>query len=169
MRAPRITRSRRRGSELVEFALVFPFFMLMFTGIMEYSWYFYQRGVVVAAARTGCETAGQGDPEQEDVGAIAAAVVFNSLAGNAGIDCESGDYDCDVIIHDLHAAPNNPPRITCEVVANYRSLTGFLGNSDDDVGSGGDYFRSYWKWAAVGRLLPRKLVGRSVSIFEESD
>lgn len=162
-------RRTRRGSEIIEFSLTFPFFLLMLCGIMDYSWYFYQKGVVVSATRTGCEAAGQGDPDQEDLSDIAAAVILNSLAGQGGIDCGNAVYACDLVITDLHDPPNNPPRIVCQTTTNYRSLTGFLGDYNDDVGSGTTYFRRVWGWTSTGRILPRTMVGRSVSIFEESD
>lgn len=162
-------RRRRRGSEMVEFAVTFPFYLLMLCAIFDYSWYFYQRGVVGAAARAGCTAASQGDPAQEDVVSVAYAVMLNSLAGQGGIDCGDAVYACELSVVDKSAPPNNPPRLVCEVTTNYRSLTGFLGDYNEDSGWGTTYFRENWGWETNGRLIPGTMTGRAVSIFEESD
>jgi Flp pilus assembly protein TadG len=154
---------------MVEFAVTFPFYLLMLCAIFDYSWYFYQRGVVGSAARAGCEAAAQGDPDQEDVAVVAVAVMLNSLAGQAGIDCGDAVYACEVSVDDMHSPPNNPPRLVCDVTTNYRSLTGFLGDYNEDSGWGTTYFREQWGWETNGRLIPGTMTGRAVSIFEESD
>ncbi len=169
-RVPRAQLRRgRRGSELVEFSVTFPFYLLMLCAIFDYSWYFYQRGVVGSAARAGCDAAGQGDPEQEDVPAVAYAVMLNSLAGQGGIDCGDAVYACEMSVDDKHLPPNNPPRMVCEITTNYRSLTGFLGDYNEDSGWGTTYFREQWGWETNGRLIPGTMTGRAVAIFEESD
>lgn len=162
-------RRSRRGSELVEFAVTFPFFLLMLCAIMDYSWYFYQRGVMTAAARAGCEAAGRGDPDQEAVADVAAAVMINSLAGQGGIDCGDEVYACEISVEDFHLPPNNPPRMVCSVTSNYRSLTGFLGDYNADEGWGVVYLQEQLGWESMGRLIPGTMTGRAVAIYEESD
>lgn len=164
-RTTRLLRERRvrRGAEIVEFVLVFPLFLVMFFAVMEFSWYFYQRSAVVEAARRGCQQAGQMDPDTDPYVQTATAVALDSLAGVAGIDCGVAEYGCGVTILDLSAS--DPPRLTCAVGVNFRSLTGFLGTNTDPGGPADDLIGS----RSGVRLLPSRIRGRSVSIFEEAD
>jgi len=59
-RSPRPTgrrANRRRGQALVEFALVFPIFMLVLSGIMDFGFMLYQRMSVINASREGAHAA----------------------------------------------------------------------------------------------------------------
>lgn len=167
----RRTRRARRGSNLVEFALIFPIFMALFIGVMEYSWYFYQRGVVVDAARRGCELGTQSDPQDEDVVAIARGAIEERLGAGGGIEC-GGVHTCGIVIDDLSAASNDPPRLICRVTVNFISLTGYLGagaNSDLIAGPGGELLANRSGSDQLRRVLPSTLRGRSVSVFEDAD
>jgi Flp pilus assembly protein TadG len=46
-------RSRRRGQALVEFCLILPVFILIFTGILDFGFLLYSRMTVINAAREG--------------------------------------------------------------------------------------------------------------------
>jgi len=46
-------RQRQRGTTVVEFALVFPLFMTVLFGVIEYGWIFYQRFNIANAVRDG--------------------------------------------------------------------------------------------------------------------
>jgi len=50
-------RSRRRGSTIVEFAVVLPLLLTVLFGIIEYGWLFMVRQTVQNAAREGCRVA----------------------------------------------------------------------------------------------------------------
>lgn len=162
---------QRRGSQLVEFALVFPVFLFLFVGIMEYSWFFYQRSVVAEAAREGCEAATQLDPESENYVAVAQATIVDELENRGGIDC-AGPWVCNITLVDL--APAEPPRLVCDVRVNFLSLTGFLGadpegNEPGAGGRGGQYAAQTWGTPSDRRLLPTSLHGRASSIFDGED
>lgn len=53
--SPDITRSRRsrRGSAVIEFALVAPVLLAVLLGVIDYGWYFYREMQVVSAVREG--------------------------------------------------------------------------------------------------------------------
>jgi Flp pilus assembly protein TadG len=53
MRPSRIANARERGSAAVEFALVFPLFVTILFGILEYGWIFYQQFNLASAVRDG--------------------------------------------------------------------------------------------------------------------
>jgi Flp pilus assembly protein TadG len=50
-------RTAGRGQSLVEFALVFPVFMLVLSGILDFGFMLYSRMTVINAAREGARTA----------------------------------------------------------------------------------------------------------------
>jgi Flp pilus assembly protein TadG len=53
----RSKRSRGRGQSLVEFALVFPVFMLVLSGILDFGFLLYSRMTVINGAREGARLA----------------------------------------------------------------------------------------------------------------
>lgn len=173
LRAARPRRARR-GAELVEFALIFPIYLILFFGIMEYSWYFYQRSVAVEAARSGCRIATQLDPDNDgataiqDAGTQAALAV---LANDGGFDCgDEGVHDCAVVI-DVTNMPlgSTPRRLVCSLSVNYVSLTGYLGSSDKVGGPAGELAERRWGAEGGIRLIPEFIQARSTSVFEEDD
>jgi Flp pilus assembly protein TadG len=54
---PPARRSRRRGQSLVEFAVVFPVFMLVLSGVMDFGFLLYSRMTVINAVREGARVA----------------------------------------------------------------------------------------------------------------
>lgn len=159
----------RRGSNLVEFALIFPIFMALFIAVMEYSWYFYQRGVVVDAARRGCELGSQIDPEDQDPVPVAVQAAAERLAADGGIEC-GGVHTCSIFVENLHNA--EPSRLRCRIEVNFVSLTGYLGaspNGDYIAGPGGELLAKRSGSTQIRRVLPQFLRGRSVSVFEDAE
>lgn len=56
------TRARRSdGAAAVEFALIFPIFITLVMGIIQYGWYFYAANSATAAAREGARRVVVGD------------------------------------------------------------------------------------------------------------
>lgn len=137
------TRRRRRGAHVIEFALTLPFFMLVFTGIIEFSWYFFQRAGVVDAARIGCHEAATLNPATDDFAVRATSVALEELQ-RVRLACGGGD--CNVEITDLSAGV--PARVVCEIDVPFTPITGFIGGIRGSDG-----------------LVPATLRGRSVAIF----
>jgi hypothetical protein len=61
----RTRRSRRRGSEAIEFALTLPWFLLLLSGVMDFSWYFFTTWRLSASLREGARI-GSVTPEADD-------------------------------------------------------------------------------------------------------
>lgn len=68
------TRRARRGSNVVEFALIAPILFALLTGIIDYGWHFAVRSIATASARAGAR-AGAVTPQTSgpDTAAIDAA------------------------------------------------------------------------------------------------
>lgn len=161
---------RRRGSELIEFSLVFPAFLFVFFGIIEYSWYFYQRSVVIEASRIGCQIVSQLDPETDTDTKrnTVISAVEAELRRQGAISC--GElHTCVHTFIDRSDPVNVPQRVQCEVEVNFRSLSGFLGTDDLAGGAGGAMASDAWGAERGLRLIPSSMHGRSVAVFEEAD
>lgn len=52
-----VRRQRRAGSNALEFALVLPVLMTLVTGIVDYSWYMFQKATVLSAVEAGSRSA----------------------------------------------------------------------------------------------------------------
>jgi Flp pilus assembly protein TadG len=130
-RTQEVRRDRQRGAAAVEFALVFPLFLALLMGTIDYGYYFFSDQIVTNAAREGARA---GTLVTPGVGASALAV---SAAGAAaasyltsnGLACPGGGSGCitatSTTVSDL-AGINSP---ALDVVIDYASvsLTGFTG------------------------------------------
>lgn len=115
---------RRRGSHLVEFALVFPVFWLLLAGMIDWGWLFYHRQMLDRAANAGCRSASLIDPGVDEsavplVAATAQASMVNELE-RSGIECDSNTCTTDVYL------TGDPPgrTLVCEVSYYYEPLLG---------------------------------------------
>ncbi len=68
-RMKHVGRRRRRGTAIVEFAVVLPLLLLLLFGIVEFGWLFLIRQTLVNAAREGCRVAVLKTATDEDVAA----------------------------------------------------------------------------------------------------
>jgi Flp pilus assembly protein TadG len=130
-RTQEVRRDPQRGAAAVEFALVFPLFLALLMGTIDYGYYFFSDQIVTNAAREGARA---GTLVTPGVGASALAV---SAAGAAaasyltsnGLGCPGGGSGCitatSTTVSDL-AGINSP---ALDVVIDYASvsLTGFTG------------------------------------------
>ncbi|MEL6347595.1 MAG: TadE family protein [Myxococcota bacterium] len=57
-----ITRRHRRGANLIEFALLLPFFVLLMSGFIDIGWLFFQQSLNDSAVAVGCRTGALVDP-----------------------------------------------------------------------------------------------------------
>lgn len=87
-----LTRLRRRGANAIEFALILPIFVTLMMGVIEYSWFFFQRSTVVNAVRDGCR-AGAVIPPNDDYETEAISAMDQILA-QGGVDCSASDISC---------------------------------------------------------------------------
>lgn len=152
-------RSLRRGVEVVEFAFIFPLFLILFFAMLEFSWYLYQRNGVVDAVRIACRYAAQLDPAIDDLEDAAAERLETELQ-IVGVDCS--DVACFSLIE---VFPESlPPRVVCSARVGFRALTGAFGQGSSagaftgvQVGGG--------KFDGRG-ILPNTVSGTSVAMLE---
>jgi Flp pilus assembly protein TadG len=93
---PRIvsSRRRRRGQALVEFALVFPIFMLVLAGIMDFGFMLYSRMSIINAAREGARASVM-VPNYTDIPTIAqGAAVSSASTGGIGLSASNVTTTC---------------------------------------------------------------------------
>jgi Flp pilus assembly protein TadG len=58
---------KNRGSQALEFALVLPVMLLIFSGIMDYSWYFHNQNLISKAIGSASRGASVLDSEQSEI------------------------------------------------------------------------------------------------------
>jgi hypothetical protein len=95
-RAARALKCRRsqRGSTLIEFALLLPIFVAMFTGILDIGWMFWQNSAIQVAVQDGCRAgsitdSGQNRVYMSTVQSTARAAMVSRLQA-LGVPC----HDC---------------------------------------------------------------------------
>ena len=152
---------KRRGVEAIEFAMILPLFFIMIFAIVEFSWYMFQRGLVVDAARRGCHAAAQLDPSLSDFPLVVSERMEEVLLAS-NMNCQD-DYTCAASVTTMTDVI--PPRVNCTVTVNYRTLTGFFGQTGG--GASGLRIGSH-TWGGVG-LVPSNLRGQSSAILEGVD
>lgn len=133
---------RRRGAEAIEFAVVFPAFIFMVFGLMEYSWLVYQKAAIGQAIRGGCRAAGYTVPETGEYTLVASTVAQQKLQDLGGITC-GGNADCSISFP-ADRSTFAIPRLVCEMEVTYVPLTSFFAGTN---------------------LVPRSLTVRAATIF----
>ena len=99
--------SRKRGQAVVEFALVFPIFMLVLAGIFDFGFALYSRMTVINAAREGARAAAMvSDPSTASTVASNAAT---TAAQQAGLTPSSVVTAC----LQTSVSPTSPATIPC--------------------------------------------------------
>jgi hypothetical protein len=125
-----VTRSGRgrRGGSVVEFAMIFPMFLILVLGIAEYGWFLFVRANVQAAAREGCRAAAVIPPPGPDdagghEGPGVAEAAMESVLNRAGVGCPpGGDCDASAVLSGTLPAQ----QMTCKVDLVYPALTGLI-------------------------------------------
>jgi len=102
----------------MEFAMTAPLYFLVFFGIMDWGWFFYQRGAVVDAAADGCRAAAI---YREQPHAQEAALAVETALAPVGLACEDG---CDFEIG-LMRLRTGGWGLRCSLRMDYRPLVGF--------------------------------------------
>lgn len=110
-------RTRRRGANHIEFALLLPVLMLFIYGIMEYGWMFFQRTAVQEAGRQGCRHGSTLDPDDPQLSSEVTSRTEDALA-RLQVDCQGRDCDVDVTV--VGEAPL--ARLRCQVSIRYSPL-----------------------------------------------
>ncbi|WP_242333416.1 MULTISPECIES: TadE family protein [unclassified Anaeromyxobacter] len=100
----RTGRAWARGAAAVEFALVVPVLMLLCLGAIEWGFHFFQREIIVNAAREGARA---GSIADSDPAGVAEARASEYL-GVAGIDASTCSFDIPDPIGSVRVAVDCP-------------------------------------------------------------
>jgi len=119
-------RRRERGSNLVEFALLFPLYLLVVAITFDFGWYFFMRAVAQTAVRDGCRAGAvippDDNPDTEAQGRIAGTMGTFTFSS---VDCESvGDTSCTIDITTSGASPAES--LVCTIEVDYPGMTGLI-------------------------------------------
>lgn len=118
----RLLRRARRGSNLIEFALILPIFVFLMVAIMDFSWFFYIRSTVVNAVRDGCRAGAVISPTENPT-AVAEAEMRDFLA-NWGSDCNNAGTNCVFNISSSGSSPEE--RLNCSIEIGFTPLVGIV-------------------------------------------
>ncbi len=101
--------NRRRGQALVEFALVFPIFMLVLSGIMDFGFLLYQRMSVINASREAAHAAIVTENHATITTVAAGAAIATAAQGGVSINAGAVTVTC------LNTSVNvtSPSTISC--------------------------------------------------------
>jgi hypothetical protein len=108
---------RRRGAEAVEFALVFPIFIALVMGGIEFSWYLAQNAAMTLAVRAGARGGAVSSDELAVDGAVAQATATWTRFGFPG----TPDFTATTLEGTRPAL-----RIECVGTLGYQSMTGLI-------------------------------------------
>jgi Flp pilus assembly protein TadG len=86
-------RHRSRGAAAVEFALVFPLFVAVVFGMLEYGWYFFQQFGVATAVREGARAGVTIDQDATPNPITVAKTRTKLVLDNVGISYAAGTVD----------------------------------------------------------------------------
>lgn len=123
MRTPQ---RRRRGSNLIEFALLMPVFLVIMALILDYGWFFFMRSVAQTSVREGCR-AGAVIPPDDDATGAAKSAIQDGMSGYTffGVDCSSAeDARCGITIDTSGSSPDET--IDCQISVEYPGMTGMI-------------------------------------------
>lgn len=116
-------RRNRRGSNVIEFALLMPLYTAFMMGIIDYSYMIYQKSSITSAAQEGCRSASMMDPGLAEVNVGAVYAAANSRMKTQliakGVPCATGCTQATI------AVSTYPTRaLRCDLRVPFQSLTG---------------------------------------------
>jgi Flp pilus assembly protein TadG len=101
--------NRKRGQALVEFALVFPIFMLVLSGIMDFGFMLYSRMSVINASREAAHAAIVTENHANIELVAKGAAVATAAQGGVSIDDSSVTVSCLATT----VSVSSPPPVDC--------------------------------------------------------
>jgi|TARA_B100000287_G_C20530550_1_gene740672 hypothetical protein len=126
------TSMTRRGSQAIEFALIFPVFVFLVFGGLEILWYSIEAGRVQSALVAGCRGgAATGVNIFVDPFTRAAELINSTVSRVSRFDCGAGD--CDIIISESDLSSPEVLWMDCTVHVNYTTLTSFVPGIPEEI------------------------------------
>ena len=121
-------RSRIRGSNTIEFALILPVFLALIGGIMDFSIWFYCRTTMMEAIQVGCRAGSVRSPSDSPTPEeIAATEISERMSAFAlfGVNCaDPTDTRCSVDVEVVGSSPD--ASLKCGLTLEYPGLTGMI-------------------------------------------
>lgn len=123
--------NNRRGSQAVEFALLFPIFLALVFGGLDYSWYILQRYTAMDVVSAGCRAGAITGVDPFADPPAAAQVAILERAENSMLTC--GTEVCTVTIEELEGYSPSTKQIQCTLEAPSMILSGFIPGMPDRI------------------------------------
>lgn len=123
----RLNRRPKRGSNLIEFALILPVAVLLIFGIFENGWYVYQKWAVQSATSEGCRKGAFVHPKGVgyDSPIYVASWNMKDQMALSGLDCESDtSLECQFTAELVGDTPLES--LICESSIRYKQITGLI-------------------------------------------
>lgn len=131
-------RPRRRGSNLIEFALLMPVFWLIIAGMIDMGWLFYHQAMLDTATNIGCRAGalvdpGDGESRIAEVRQTAEKAMVKELGKTPGTTCVADEEKCTLSV----SAFGDPPgrSLYCSVTRDFTPLLG-IGATSTQLDSG---------------------------------
>ena len=116
-------RKLRRGSHAIEFALIFPIFVVFVMGSIDYFWYMLQRYQVTDAVATGCRTGALAiNTPYIDPSLIAAETIIENINKTGSCNPSS----CTVTISEEMGPVEDVWLLNCTAQVAYQPLTSLV-------------------------------------------
>ena len=117
-------RRQRRGSNIIEFALLLPVFWLIIAGSMDLGWYLTHQAALDDAVNRGCRAGALVDPGDSEVNVdgVVTGAELGMLAAMARSPAGECDGDCDMTVELF----GDPPQRSIQCTAT-RPFTPLLG------------------------------------------
>jgi len=124
-------RNCKRGSHAVEFALIFPIFLTLILGGLDYSWYILQKYVAVDVVSSGCKAGAVTgmDPFSNPMLSAESAIAERSIASL--LSC--GAASCYVTVTEIEGYSPSTKQLQCSLEASTVLLSGILPLLPDSV------------------------------------
>ena len=115
----------RRGSQIVEFAMILPVFLALVFGSIDFTWYILQRYSVTDAVASGCRTGAlSGRDKDADPPWVAGVAIESNLASVAMLDCQQNN--CSIEVGEGATLGTNNKQLECAANLTVRPLSGFV-------------------------------------------
>jgi hypothetical protein len=127
---------KRRGGNLIEFALILPVAVLVFFGIFENGWFVYQSWAVHKATAEGCRKGAFVHPKGVGLDSPVYVASWNMKDQMAlvGLDCEKDKaLECQFKAELVGATPLES--IICGTTIRYKQITGLIPGVPTHVGA----------------------------------
>ena len=124
-------RDSRRGSQAVEFALIFPVFLALVFGGLDYSWYVLQRYAAMDIVAGGCRAGAITGVDLYATPAESAETAIMERAESSLLSC--GSETCSITIEEIEGYSPSTKQLQCSIEAPTVLLSGFVPLLPDSV------------------------------------